>query len=1291
MADTTAVAIYKLGMDNQQYIASAKAAIGVSGELVASHERLVVSEEKVGGASRLSANAIQRKIEANDKAIQAERKYAEAIAFAARAEEQQVGTAQQRAMYLEQEAQKLKRTTDALAAKAKAERDAAQAAKDEEAATKNLARIEGEHAMALKNTAAALGQDRDALIASANAGNRHAAATLDMMNKIVGLNKELQSGKINLAGHAAEIDRVQAAYRNQTTAIATQEAAMRKSNTVTGLARHELINLSRQAQDVAVSLAGGQSIGRVLIEQGSQILDIFASSRAAIGDFFGQMMAWAGRVLTPMRLVVGGIGAFATVAATAAASWNAGQRDIEQALLGIGRASKATVGDINRIGDETSNAFKMSANEARQFASTLASTGKLGVEEIRALNNVGYETSLLFGKSLPEAAKLLADAFGDPIKGIDLLGEKIAITNERSIRDAVAQNDMLRARMLLLKDYKDGLNGVLENQSALGRAWTFFANQMSGGWDAFGRDIQKVLQLPVQDKVQELERLRASIDALQSKGVQLPGEGGTGVASRLLEQQVEAAVKLQVELDKVADAGNKAKASLEKIKLEKSILDVSPEIAKMRELENRAKALDKALDLALKADPQMLEALQQMGISIKQLELAADRARGSFVSMLSPAEKLTASFEAQKAAIEARTQSERLTAVEMAKSVELAGQELSSSERLLEIDRARQLEIAKIAAAHKDVMASLEEQLAVARATTEEEKRRAQYRADVGAGERAGYSSSQAEEQAAMKRKIADEQAAQSSRKAAAANDREAASSEKVIRVWAYGVEIFTGSASELAQAMYGLGSGMLDLKAKLAGIGTVEGAKSRSFQAYGIPGAGGTFGSKTGPLVGAAGMSTAYNPDPRTAFVIEEMYAKLYKMMQPATKEELAQKQEEAAQAARDAAQAAQAAAEAQHQAALDAQEAAKAQAEAAKAAREAQISRFDELVKETIATRLLQGETANQVNAAIEAGQIQFGTASTRFEAQLDLYRRAGASNAQIAADIRRGVIGEGAKPTELLAALDSLTDAVNSNTDAQLGLSPFYTSQGDRQLGYRGYTVQKGASNIPGTYGGSTTGVPSTGGISYSPGMGGGITGGVVNVGGSIAFENTPTGTTGAFGYVWGYVDGRWVPGKYGPDGKWAPLTGAELQAAQDKINAAYGPSNPYQFTGVTTPPKTYQFAKGGIMSAQGQMPLHSYQDGGIANRPQMAIFGEGSQPEAFVPLKGGKIPVTLANDNAAPGLQKAITAILTALAKQEDKPTITINAPLIHFAAEPTRDEVRASAFQAAQEMRRLMAG
>jgi tape measure domain-containing protein len=56
--------------------------------------------------------------------------------------------------------------------------------------------------------------------------------------------------------------------------------------------------------------------------------------------------------------------------------------------------------------------------------------------------------------------------------------------------------------------------------------------------------------------------------------------------------------------------------------------------------------------------------------------------------------------------------------------------------------------------------------------------------------------------------------------------------------------------------------------------------------------------------------------------------------------------------------------------------------------------------------------------------------------------------------------------------------------------------------------------------------------------------------------------------------------------------------------------------------------FGFADGGIMTADGPLPLRKYAGGGIANSPQLAMFGEGSMPEAYVPLPDGRrIPVKM----------------------------------------------------------------
>ena len=71
-------------------------------------------------------------------------------------------------------------------------------------------------------------------------------------------------------------------------------------------------------------------------------------------------------------------------------------------------------------------------------------------------------------------------------------------------------------------------------------------------------------------------------------------------------------------------------------------------------------------------------------------------------------------------------------------------------------------------------------------------------------------------------------------------------------------------------------------------------------------------------------------------------------------------------------------------------------------------------------------------------------------------------------------------------------------------------------------------------------------------------------------------------------------------------------------------------------IMIPLKNALFADGGIMTESGPMQLKKYSRGGIANSPQVAVFGEGSQPEAYVPLPDGRtIPVTMDNKSGGGG--------------------------------------------------------
>lgn len=79
--------------------------------------------------------------------------------------------------------------------------------------------------------------------------------------------------------------------------------------------------------------------------------------------------------------------------------------------------------------------------------------------------------------------------------------------------------------------------------------------------------------------------------------------------------------------------------------------------------------------------------------------------------------------------------------------------------------------------------------------------------------------------------------------------------------------------------------------------------------------------------------------------------------------------------------------------------------------------------------------------------------------------------------------------------------------------------------------------------------------------------------------------------------------------------------------------------------------FGFANGGIMSASGSLPLNTYASGGIANRPQLALFGEGRMNEAYVPLPDGRsIPVSMKGGGQAVTIN--ITANVGDIASKSD---------------------------------------
>ena len=104
------------------------------------------------------------------------------------------------------------------------------------------------------------------------------------------------------------------------------------------------------------------------------------------------------------------------------------------------------------------------------------------------------------------------------------------------------------------------------------------------------------------------------------------------------------------------------------------------------------------------------------------------------------------------------------------------------------------------------------------------------------------------------------------------------------------------------------------------------------------------------------------------------------------------------------------------------------------------------------------------------------------------------------------------------------------------------------------------------------------------------------------------------------------------------------------------------------GPPVPPGFYDngipgLAKGGVIAGSmlGSIPVNAYQYGGIANSPQLALFGEGRGAEAFVPLPDGRsIPVTM---NGGGGGGANVTINLNAIDSKSGVEFLKANAKAI----------------------------
>lgn len=471
------------------------------------------------------------------------------------------------------------------------------------------------------------------------------------------INVALKMGAISEKERSEAIARTKAEFVGQVAGINATSAALRGNV-------NALRAVAIQIPDVIQGIAMGQSGFQIFTQQGLQTVQVLGMQPGGIGGAFKELGKWAGAFLTPARLAAGGILAIGAAALTAAAQWQGAQRQLQTSLLGSGRASGATVGDLNQAASAGASTFGLSISEAREFAATLAQTGKVGVEEIGKIIKVGHDVATVYGIDATDASKLLAQSFADPVHGAEKLNERLGFLSARmqsDIASLVAQNRLYDAQRLLLSGVASSVEGAQTSLSGMAKGWAAVGNAISNAWGALGEWTSRALNMVPPETGKRIADLRREIESVGGEIEVRQHLAEKGYASNALDEAKVKYEMLREELERLVAQQEKYKKTVEDTQratdsrfLAGVASRVIPEGQQLKDLKDQYSALKTALDKANASGGENSKIFSDLPFSYSQLATAVERAKGSVEGFKSEYEKTIASLKLDIGAVGAK-------------------------------------------------------------------------------------------------------------------------------------------------------------------------------------------------------------------------------------------------------------------------------------------------------------------------------------------------------------------------------------------------------------------------------------------------------------------------------------------------------------------------------------------------------------------------------------------------------------------------------------------------------------
>lgn len=293
--------------------------------------------------------------------------------------------------------------------------------------------------------------------------------------KLGALSRELKMAEINTANLASEQARLEAAATRVGTTMDRVNTTLgrggRQTNGLFGLKPNDLANLSYQVNDIFVSLASGQNPLMVLIQQGSQIGQLFPGLISTVAKLALRFF--------PLIAVVAAVGLAFRELYTDSVRLKQAQDDLAASPTGEGLDPARFAAAQEKLED-----MGASAEDARKAMLALAEEG-FDDESLETYSKAAAQLADRLGIDVVEATKLLIDVQQGGIDAVYDLAEKTNDLTQADLDHAEALYEAGKAgeaRQYVLDRVAERNQQIAD---ATQSAWTPAVNNLKSAWQSF--------------------------------------------------------------------------------------------------------------------------------------------------------------------------------------------------------------------------------------------------------------------------------------------------------------------------------------------------------------------------------------------------------------------------------------------------------------------------------------------------------------------------------------------------------------------------------------------------------------------------------------------------------------------------------------------------------------------------------------------------------------------------------------------------------------------------------------